>query len=884
MFKNIRTRYLSRVHSVNDFTKDTNLVDQAFFKLNNNVPQNDSVETPNSITLEINNVTTDETSEDDIIEAGSEDFSDKVLTEVALPSGHKGLKRQNAISISASEDDLCDSSNSSKKVKHISKSESNNPDIRKERTIFSRNLSGLFNGKPKSYSTDNLNDNEEFKNALKEATSIEFLGDTYNVSNSSLFSDGSDCVFLPIMETNNNLIHEINNENEKKLNTGEIKVNQRIPVVKAESILPYPYPDDIREKKIVIDTFKQPLKCNVTEDDSIESNLKRVSAEIQVNFQAALDRIGGSKKENNIHVSQRTENVVPIFADPQHEVIDINVEIPDSIPVKRLSTFKGNVSFEDKDVTCTDKAIKTEESCESNQSSSCGGTHSKSNSGESILVIEIDEEDVVDHDHFSPQHSKESTDMLQDQLDTKVVENGGKSQGNILESNDEYMNQAKKSLPSTDPPIDDNVSYHLRINSVSDFTPPSLPGEADANKKTKVMSVQTNRARNKVNTLFTPIDVVNTNVDRASSSIIISPVLIQPIFFKPHNSNLDPEQKTENKKGVVYYNDIDQVVTKENKKTEITVAHDSDNESRKKGIYQKNVRMKPLAFFPLRKTGSSENEIETRSASTSPRKTPPLTPTKPVAKLSKTPEWLIDNQYYQPMENIPFVINTAQTFVQPNVLRKEQITNNVNTNAFLPQNEFKKEAEQENYYEEIGQPMPPIPSPKNVADDDKISKKNMPADDFPSINREELLKVPRRPKRTKRHDANSPTVPLKENDTPDKEVASITKSVISLSRTPSANEIVMKKPAGSVGDIVQSLERSQRIESSAIPEPPLRKFSLQGPSAPNMEPNTGSLPRLRKTYHWKTLEHKRLSHPIRSLNDSPPSRALRKLGFAYIVV
>jgi hypothetical protein len=43
--------------------------------------------------------------------------------------------------------------------------------------------------------------------------------------------------------------------------------------------------------------------------------------------------------------------------------------------------------------------------------------------------------------------------------------------------------------------------------------------------------------------------------------------------------------------------------------------------------------------------------------------------------------------------------------------------------------------------------------------------------------------------------------------------------------------------------------------------------------------NTGSWPREPKPY-WKTQEHKRLSHPIRSLNDPPTTRPLRKLdGF-----
>ncbi|XP_052739261.1 extracellular matrix-binding protein ebh isoform X3 [Bicyclus anynana] len=877
VFRNIRTRYLSRVHSVNELSKDTSLVDQAFYKLKKTVSQNDLAD--NNLTtskIVIDNVTTDETDDDmDTAKTKSDDCSRKILAEAALSLGTKELKRQDAIDFSAPKDADDDSINTkNNNSKYVSKSESNKPENRQERTIFSRNLSGLFNGKPKSYSTDNLTTNEEFKNALNEATSIEFFGVDYNVSNSSLFSEGSDCVFYNSKEPNNNIV-DIIKEDTYKINVEGSEIHQSIPVIKAESILPYPYPDDIRAKTTEIDnlanTFMQPLKSNV--DNSIENDLKKVNEELKINFKAALDRLVGTNEENHEQTLRKRDDVSPSFTDVSNvEIININLDITDNLPVRRFSTFKGEDDIHEENFSKpTPTVIKIQEHYDSTcQNPSC---EEISNKDENSIQNENFQASSNNCNPFSNQISIEFVDDQIDILEPTVKENIDNAQlqsstsgleGNNTNLENKSLIELSQDLntPNESSIIDNNVSYHLKIKSVSDFTPPSLPNVIATNQD--VTAVETNKVRNKVSTILTPVNIIKANVDRASSPIILTPVLIQPIFFKPNNPVLDSEDHPENTKGMVYYNDMDQVITKENKNPDI-VSHQNDNETKKKAIYNKNVKLKPLPALPPKKIGPSENEIP------SPSRNPPFTPPKPVARLSKSPEWLIDNQYYQPMENIPFVINTAQTFVKPSILCENNKTNIMNTNPFFPQKKYKSEPEQENYYEEIGQPITLIPA-KNVADDDKLSNKTSIVDDFSNISREELLKVPRRPKRKKRHDSHSSIVP--ENKDAEKAISCMTKSVISLSRTPSANEIIVKRAAGSVGDIVQSLEKSSLIESRTAPEPPPRKFSLQGQSAPNIESNTGSLPRLRKTYHWKTLEHKRLSHPIRSLNDSQPSRPL----------
>ncbi|CAH2052821.1 unnamed protein product, partial [Iphiclides podalirius] len=186
----------------------------------------------------------------------------------------------------------------------------------------------------------------------------------------------------------------------------------------------------------------------------------------------------------------------------------------------------------------------------------------------------------------------------------------------------------------------------------------------------------------------------------------------------------------------------------------------------------------------------------------------------------------------------------------------------------------RSESEQENYYEEIGQPMKStIERGKNVADEEKISSQNIEVNDFPVISREEILKVPRKPKRPKKQDTESATIKSSNAAIMDKELANITKSVISLSRSPSAKDLVKKQNSSSVGDIVQSLEKKPlEVETLKTGEVQMRKHSLQDQQGQRTD--TGSLPRQARTYHWKTLEHKRLSHPIRSLNDPPPPRPL----------
>ncbi|XP_047538490.1 uncharacterized protein LOC125072051 isoform X2 [Vanessa atalanta] len=846
VFKNIRSRYLSRVHSVNELPKVESLVDQAFFK---KISQSDSEEcASNELKLEIDNVTTDETNDDDSYKSSfdnRDDYQSQVLAEAVLtPIATKGLKRQDALDVFAKKinrqdalDDFADSTNDNDN--YNSRSESDNIKKIGRNTIFNKNLSNLFNGKQKSYSTDNLSTNSEFKNALTEATSIEFFDNTYSLSKSSLLSDGSDSVFFSPLETNNNVIHANNNnkyinETESAKDISSETIEEKVlnlPVVKAESILPFPYPEDIsckRKSDIAYDVYRQPPESDTGLNKTIENDFKKVNEELKVNFKAALDRISGN---DNLTTTSNFLTMSDTTADSNILEIDNKLDIVNNfVPVKRLSTFKGEeniVQQNDSINNVKEKYVidffedKVTEEFQSNESSQVTNNDKDPQSSSSL------KSEKLCNDNVTPE--KEDTNLRS----TKSVDS--------IELNN--LNDPK----TTQAPLDDNVSYHLKINTVTDFDPPDVSYAAETRDN------KPNDVDNNVKTLLTPIKLVNSSVDRSPTPIILSPVLIQPIFFQPNNALLEFNLTNDTKKGTVYYDDIDQVITKENST--------KDSESKRRGIYQKNTKIKPLPFLTLKKFGSNENVMESKSSS------PNKSPTKTVVRLSKTPGWLMDNQYYQPMQNVPFVINTAQTFVKETLPKPELPTKRINSNPFTPFERSKQVQEQENYYEEIGEPIA-LTQTINVADDEKISNKTSTAEDFKNVTREELLKVPRRPKRSKKHET---TVPSKSkcDKSAEKGIDTMTKSVISLSRTPSANENAKK--SGSVSDIVQNLVKNQ---NEPVPQVPLRKLSLQSQKSPNTEIDTGSLPRLRKTYHWKTLEHKRLSHPIRSLNDTSPSRPL----------
>lgn len=432
-------------------------------------------------------------------------------------------------------------------------------------------------------------------------------------------------------------------------------------------------------------------------------------------------------------------------------------------------------------------------------------------------------------------------------------------------NNNIFLDPIDSSSHSTKPKASEtpfDVSYHLKINTVNDLVCQDVPKVAISKQNNEGISAVPNtqeRVRN-----FLPIQIISgtylNKTDKTPSPIIISPVLIQPIFFKQNSTSLETERNPESRRANVYYDDIDQVKSTEKNVLDLPKVDEKKN----RGHYQINIKGKNLPFLSWKTFDSNESLADSKRPSESPK--------PKVVKVTKTPEFFIDNHYYQPMENVPFVINTRQSFTKPIILQtqvKEVKPPVPRTNSFFPVLQPRRDSE-ENYYEEIGEPIPPFQKPgDNVADDEKLSNKFRSAQvDFSSVTREEILKVPRRPRRPKKEEKHLSKVEefateiLKEMDT-------ITnKTVISLSRTPSAKE-TEKKYSGPVGALVYKLEKN-------IPQEPVRKLSLQGQKAPQTDVNTGSLPRDRKPY-WRTLEHKRLSHPIRSLNDPPPPRPLRKL-------
>ncbi|XP_052752052.1 golgin subfamily B member 1 isoform X3 [Galleria mellonella] len=915
VFKAIRTRYLSRVHSVSDPSlKDTSIVDQAFCKLNGSSESNVDL----NLTIEIKDVTVDET-DDTSFEKPSKDTAvthrDALIKTDLPPFENKELKRQDAVDVidhiiqgahdatsfspnfsdDISEDlsSYTDLDNSKHRVKSVTKSECSKTETSKERTIFSRSLSGMYKGKPKSYSTDNLNYSVAYKDNLKEATSIEFLCPSHSYSEISLNTIGSDSVFSSPIEKNSkkpnltnasvdkfdstvsifnsspnvaeNIISDSNNDSDTRTygnksikksfsssSSTELNMSNKfeqdigiIPIVKAESILPYPYPHDIKRIPEV-NTFVQSLEkptIKVTLEEEIEKDLKKANEDIKMTFKAAMDRIIGTNKDkrspsppkqkklsfskNEVNVNTRKEN-------------HVNVANAIKSPISSPQSYKNK-----NDV---DISIKIEEMAKAED---------KSNVTENVL------------DNF-------------------------RSSNPFIES----MKNSTSTFKSADEITDENLSYHLKINTVNKES----TNQTNSNVIQKTNNVPTVNIRpmdGRLKTFVTPIKIVNSTMG-STSPIILSPVLIHPIIFKSQQQDLD--NKIEGKKATVYYDDIDQVITQENgnkNKSEPQKIQSDDNNnfssntsnlnitdnanSNKKGMYQKNLKAKQLPFLSW-KNLSNEN-ITDLKLSPSPKLLPKSTeiPSQPsksdakskVGKLSKSPEWLIDNQYYQPVENVPFIINSNQPFtqsrpkLQKNHISKESTRSN-NTNPFLPLIPPRRDSEQEHYYEEIGQPLSSADN-KNIADDVKLSNKSRnTVDEFGSVTREELLKVPRRPKKPKKE--NSSISKPEEPTSIVREMAGITKSVINLSRTPSAKDN-SKKPSGPIGEIVQNLEKKPPCPEPRKSDVTLRKISVQEERAPSVDTNTGSWPREPKPY-WKTLEHKRLSHPIRSLNDPSPPRPL----------
>ncbi|XP_028043186.1 uncharacterized protein LOC114252761 [Bombyx mandarina] len=821
VFKNITTRYLSRVHSVSDPPpRDSSIVDQAFRKPNNS---DCNIDVTNGLKIEINNVTTDESNDDEHITSVVSD-AEEAGDEVVSPLFHnKELKRQEAVDLFSEKlnrqdafdsDDLVTMNdteavveNFTANVKSVSQSESGNVIERRNKTVFGTEISGLLNGKPKALSMDSLNPNTEFKEVLKEATSIELFHCGPNESDLSIFTEGSDCVFLSPIEKNNNdstkncnFIKEQTETQSLSPYSDLVDYAKDIPVVKAESILPFPYPNDIRMEptvdilKPLPQTKEQGLR--VCTDDKIERDLRKVNEELKLTFKAAIERIiGNNRTKRSCRIKSNSSDTCSVI-----DVAQYNDYIDGNIAKEVLSSLQSK---------SVDNEIKD---CEQN-------------------VNENEKKNFDESTHFPFSSVTEGTIPLV----------------NIINTND-TDNEVKQ-----DKSDDSGVSYHLKINTRDPFR-----GQAP-----KIVAVHNavepvQRPARKLKTFVSPIKILNGNID-PTSPIIISPVLIQPILLKPNNATQKciAHHDIKQDKKTVYYDDTDQVLKKEANPSEVKT---TEANVKKKGIYQKNTKTKQLPFLSWKHLGSNDDisKEDPKSPIKSSLKSSEMSKND-VGKLTKTPEWLVDNQYYQPVENIPFVINTnlsSSKPVQEEVNIKEDVKH---MNTFLPHS--RRESE-ENYYEEIG-PVLPTYLDKNVADDDKLTSRNL--DDFAFITREEILKVPRKPKKPKKDERQSKLSSDGNLTSIVKELSGVTKSVITLSRSPSANS--NKKPSGSIGEIVQSLERKP-LEARK-PDVPLRKFSLEQKST---RTDSGSLNRDKP--YWKTLEHKRLSHPIRSLNDPLPPRPL----------
>ncbi|CAH1641057.1 unnamed protein product [Spodoptera littoralis] len=841
VFKSIRTRYLSRVHSVTDPpAKDPSLIEQAFFRSANapetNTDMNDLLK--DNFKIEIENVTVDETNDDDTPKSSTEEYPSKVLAEAVLPPfKDKELKRQNAVDQCDTTDDshapaepqlaenLIDLNSSFRLVK----SDSSYVPKPKVRTIFSKNLSGTFNGKPKSYSLDSLNTNEEYQEALNEATSVDLL--TVNTeSETSLFSESTDSVFLPPVEKNNNKV-------DLKIEANNNEVSKELTVVKAEEILPFPYPDDIKKEPVVDLIEAKKVLRDVPIDDNVEKQLQMVNEELKLTFKAAIERIIGN---NRMKKASSPDN----FKDDEKQSSEADLITKDEIDNSN-NTRKISLSNVPK-----------------------------------VLISDVDSEPNVEV-------TKENNNLVTPDVNTSSLKD--EKTNPVTET----VNDTVPEEPKSEVPIDDNVSYHLKINTadLGDDVPKidTTPNNINSN----------NRPGPTFKTFLAPLNIGKGNV-APTAPIIISPVLIQPVFFKPLTpKEVTVERKQETKKGTLYYSDIDQVANDSRNESQILDEKGPDDSTKRKGLYQKNTKAKQLPFLSWKTFGSNESLTDSKNVnkpleiSKTPNtfsRTPivpleppkavgvvPIVTTKPpevkatVGKLSKSPQWLIDNKYYQPVENVPFVINSTPTVVPKSVEIKKEEADVAPSNPF--QSQERRYSEQENVYEEIGPVISEvIAKDKNIADDEKISNKNQSVtDEFASVTREEVLKVPRRIKKPRKDDrfTKSKSLDFLDNTEETKERARVTKSVISLSKAPSAKDVPIK--SGSIVEIVQSLEKKPPPSDTVLEVGP-RKLSLQHPTTPSIEPNTGSLPRDKP--YWRTLEHKRLSHPIRSLKDPPPRRPL----------
>ncbi|XP_060806707.1 uncharacterized protein LOC106129960 isoform X4 [Amyelois transitella] len=941
IFKNIRTRYLSRVHSVSDPALKDSIVEQAFFK-SNNVPEpynHHPTENPlGDVKIQINNVTIDETDDISVKDNSSESVRSNKQSDVsaetvlssfdtkelkrqdALDEANSKISRQQALDLSTLSRETSEDTLFLKINTHdnnlITKSESCLPPKPKPRTrtIFSRNLSGMFNGKPKSYSMDNLNKHDDFDNALKEATSVDFLSSNINYSDMSLYTLGSDSVFSSPIDRNINKVRtsstqsfktplmsfsstntltdsakKINGQNNVEAQSdfginNKSKENNEIPIVKAESILPFPYPDDInRVPKLA--PFIPPVQENQFHfEDTFEKDIKKANEDLKYTFRSAIERIIGTNKEKKsstqkLHKRDSNSSHKSKSASPSPEFVKRESEKSDECdPISIESKQNESISNEVPEIVKKSAASKPVED------------HFRATRVDSppLQIFDLNESN---QDHLNTinipdvEKSFYSEDCINsasgsvDKVDKEINIDFAPNKDGIL-SKIEAVNEEKtspqnlncnnpfietKNIPNdqvnTPANLVDDVSYHLKINTVNDIPTSNescLDNQAALiNYNSAILQNDGTNKGGRLKAFLTPIKIVNGAIG-STSPIILSPVLIQPVFFKQQQQAI--EQKPDDKRATVYYDDIDQVITKENSHTKVS------NVSNKKGIFEKSTKAKNLPFLSWKNLGNNENSDQTSAISPKIKPSPPK-----VVKLSKTPEWLIDNRYYQPIDNVPFVINTTQSFTSNLPVEKKQLLKV--TNPFLPIVESRRPSEQENYYEEIGEPVIPVEN-KNAADDDKLSKKAQTKsfEDFAAVTREAILKVPRRVKKPKKEFSKSedPTSIVKE-------MAYMTKSVISLSRTPSAKE-VPKKTNNAIGEIVQTLERKPPCPEPRKAEVATRKLSLQGQKAPTIDTNTGSWPREPKTRepkpYWKTLEHKRLSHPIRSLNDPPPPRPL----------
>lgn len=861
IYKNIRTRYLSRVHSVSDPTKDDSIVEQAFYKSNLVKGQTfESDETLNEFKYEINNVTLDHSADDvsvSVSSEGEEILSDMDLGDIENSSEKRDIKRQDAIDLfneKVIRQDAVDrthtedsDNNLNKKIssKLVIKLDSSVLPKAKPRTIFNRNLSGSLNGKPKSFSMDNLNNNNEYKDALKEATSIEFYDGTKSFNNSelSLLTASSDNVFVSPIEKCSNKIYDKQNLSIGKYSASldHLNIPQNIPVVKAESILPFPYPDDVRRPS-QIDFFSQPFPARtkspeIVLDEKVENDLKKMNEELKITFKSALDRMGCTnvKRSSSLPRSDKFVDVRPKSAS----------EIP--LQIKTLNTFTPILrrSSDTKDII-EPKVVEVKEKSK-------------------INFPRIDNITSKDFNSKSiHNNAQNSIDPDNKPIAQGITIKSNTKENNVVLSKDESAIETRSELDkTTDVKIDDSVSYRLKINTSDPCKDIEPKDSLVVINDLDMVDSKTEKTNKKLNTFLTPIKIVKPNGGNDESPIIISPVLIQPIFLKHNPSPVSMEVESKEKK-TVYYDDTDQVMS--NNKSEVGEPVANDNNKRA-SIYQKNIKTKPIPFHHWKKPDSNTTLLDNKlPANKSPREANKSSS----EKLSKSPEWLIDNQYYQPLENVPFIINTVQTFTKSetkDVHGKEDV-NLFTKKPFLPLPHSRRLSE-ENYYEEIGPGTSKLIGNKNIADDEKIIKKAQSLDEFSSITREDILNVPRKLKKPK--NVLSTTM-----NTKNKEKVEMTKSVISLSKAPSANE-PKKRTTRSLGELVQSFERKSPSGNANKPEVPLRKYSLQNQKSATPNVTTGSLPRDKP--YWKTLEHKRLSHPIRSLNDNLPPRPLRKLGF-----